>query len=366
MYTAPDLLDLWKTGVDAVRGDIAVANALAAQSVEPPDQIIAVGKAATAMARAAVALWPHAPCLIVTKDGHGGDAPPGARVIEAAHPVPNAASLTGGTALRNAVRGMGPDTHLLMLVSGGASALAECLPEGTTLADMQQQTEALLASGAAIGDMNALRTARSLIKGGKLLAGFAGAQVTTLALSDVEGDALMTIGSGIGAAPTPSPFRFDGRIIASNAIARTAIEAAAPTRVCRNAEVLYDNVDTLAPRLAQEVHTGPPGLYIYGGEPVVTLPENRGRGGRNMALALAMAREVAGMDGVDILVAGTDGTDGPTDAAGARVNGTTWEATGDEALAQADAYPWLDTRGALLRTGPTGTNVMDIVLVHKT
>ena len=364
-HMTPDLLTLWRAGVDAVRGDVAVARALTDAPIAAPDCSIAVGKAAVAMARHACEMWPDCPALIVTKYAHADGAPLRARVIEAAHPVPDAASLAAGAAMRDAVLALGPDAHLLMLVSGGASALCEVLPDGMTLDALQAQTQARLASGATNAELNAHRRSLSLIKGGKLLASFPGARVTTLALSDVEGDALDVIGSGIGAAPPDALFEFDARIIASNAIARNAVRAASTVPIIANDETLYDDVMTLAPRIAQTLRDGPSGLYIYGGEPVVHLPQTPGRGGRNMALALALAREVAGTPGIQILVAGTDGTDGPTDAAGALIDGSTWDDTGADALARADAYPWLEARNALIKTVPTGTNVMDLLIAHK-
>lgn len=365
MPDTPDLMTLWQAGVDAVRGDHAVARALSAGLVPKPDRIVAVGKAAVAMAVPACTAWPDVPCLIVTKYDHGANAPAGATVIEAAHPVPDDASTHAGRALEEAVAACPPGAELLMLVSGGASSLAEVLVDGMTLDELKAQTESLLASGAPIGEMNAHRTACSKIKGGKLLSGFKGARVTTLALSDVEGDALATIGSGIGDAPQAPLFAFDAHIVASNAIARNAVAQASDANVRVNSETLYDNVETLATDIGAMLKTAAPGLYVLGGEPVVHLPPNPGLGGRNMALGLGLAREIAGMAGLRVFVAGTDGTDGPTDAAGALVDGDTWDETGHDALARADAYPWLARKGALVKTGPTGTNVMDLLIAHK-
>jgi hydroxypyruvate reductase len=208
----------------------------------------------------------------------------------------------------------------------------------------------------------------SRIKGGKLLAAFPGARVTTLALSDVAGDALGVIGSGIGDAPADHGFTFDPRIIASNAIARAAVVAEAQARgleTLTDEETLYADIEEIGPRLGTAMRAAGPGLHLWGGEPTVLLPENPGTGGRNQSLGLLIAREIAGLPGLRVLVAGTDGTDGPTDAAGAIVDGQTWEASGAEALARANAGPWLEARGALLRTGPTGTNVMDLVIAVK-
>jgi len=365
MQKTDNILSLWQAGVQAVRGDVAVARAIKDGVVPRPDRIVAVGKAAVAMAKSACETWPEVPCLIVTKYDHASDAPAGATVLEAAHPVPDAASITAGRALQDAVAACAPESHLLMLVSGGASALAEVPSDGMSLKDLMDSTDGLLASGAPIAEMNAHRTARSQIKGGKLLAGFGGARVTTLALSDVEGDALATIGSGIADAPEHPAFAFEPHIVASNTIAREAAAAASALPVTTNAETLYGDVSDLVPRLIAEIHAAPRGVMILGGEPVVVLPPNPGKGGRNMALALQLAREISGTEALRVLVAGTDGTDGPTDAAGALVDGQTWDESGADALARADAYTWLNARGALVKSGPTGTNVADLMVVIK-
>ncbi|WP_300062063.1 DUF4147 domain-containing protein [uncultured Roseobacter sp.] len=364
MHTA-DLEELFWAGVNAVRGDNAVRAALAARVCRQPDQIIAVGKAASAMARAAHEAFPGAPVLIVTKYRHTEGAPAGAEVRQAAHPVLDENSLAAGARLLDVVSGMNPDSHLLILVSGGASALAEAPVDGLDLAGLTARAQEMLASGADIHAMNAARTAVSRVKGGKLLGQFKGASVTTLAISDVEGDSLAVIGSGIGDAPERRDFAFDARIVASNAIARTAVaEAARRTGlpVATNDETLYDDIMALAPRIGAALRAAQPGVHIFGGEPTVVLPPNPGRGGRNQALALMLAREIQGQNGLRLLVAGTDGTDGPTDAAGAVVDGSTWDDTAQDALARADAGRWLDAHGALLKTGPTGTNVMDLVI----
>ncbi len=363
MTTLSPLPDLWRVGVEAVKGEHAVAAHLKRTPCPAPDLILAVGKAATSMAKAALAAFPGTRCLIVTKYDHTADAPAGAQIIEAAHPVPDTQSIAAGAALRASVATCAESSHLLMLVSGGASSLAECLPDNMNLEDLARETQAMLASGADIHAMNARRSEISLLKGGKLLAGFKGARVTTLALSDVEGDALSVIGSGIGDA-LKAGFEFQPHIVASNAIARTAIAEATHEHIAINTENLYQNVSDLAPKIGAQLRDGSQGMYIFGGEPTVILPDQPGLGGRNMALGLALAREIKGLD-IEILVAGTDGTDGPTDAAGAFVNGTTWEDGAESALERADAYPWLDANGALFKSGPTGTNVMDILIARK-
>lgn len=360
-----DLLTIWTAGVEAVRGEPAVRAALGNLSSQP-DRLIAVGKAACDMARAAMLAFPGLSSTIVTKHGHVTDLPGPAEIFEAGHPIPDDGSLRAGRALQATVAQTAPGEHLLMLVSGGASAVAEVLPDGMTLADWQAESERLIASGADIHAINARRREISQIKGGRLLSGFAGARVTTLAISDVQGDSLDVIGSGIGAAPAGASFEFEAHIVASNAIARAAAaRAVSDAPIQANEECLYDDVGALARTLGARLRDGPPGLYIFGGEPTVVLPDAPGQGGRNQALALHLAREIAGRDDLQILVAGTDGTDGPTPDAGALVDGATWAAGADAALTRADAGTFLGARKALITTGPTGTNVMDLLIAHK-
>lgn len=358
---------IWQAGVDAVGGYAATDKALA--EAPCPDRILAVGKAAAAMAHAAMDRFPGTPCLVVTKDGHGAGLPNAVNLIEAAHPVPDARSLRGGRALRLAVEGMGAGTCLLLLVSGGASSLAEDLVEGHTLDDLTALNKRLLAEGLDITAMNAERRKISRVKGGNLLAGFKGARVDVLAISDVPGDDLMVIGSGIGAISEGLEARTTARIIASNAHARAAAEAKAAELglgVLANDEALHDDLPTLTHKIGAQLREMPPGVMILGGEPTVILPENPGQGGRNQALALALAEEIKGETNLTVLVGGTDGTDGPTQAAGGIVDGTTWSDAAKTHLATADSRPYLAQKGALLVTGPTGTNVMDLLVAVRT
>lgn len=363
---AQTALGLWRAGVAAVRGDAAMATAL--PDLPHPDQILAVGKAAGAMAGAALAHFGALPCLVVTKDGHGVGLHDHARLIESAHPVPDGRSLLAGAALRDAVAAMRPGSRLLLLVSGGASALAEDLVAGKTLDDLAALNRRLLASGQEIGAMNRARREISTLKGGGLLARFQGAAVDVLAISDVPGDDLAVIGSGIGLAPESAGFAYHARIIASNTTARDAAESAARKQglaILSNAESLHGDLDRLVAHLAPRLAAMERGAIILGGEPTVTLPPNPGRGGRNQALGLALARGIAGRDDIVLVVAGTDGSDGPTDDAGAIIDGATWAAGAEAALARADSGTFLAARGALLRTGPTGTNVMDLLIALR-
>lgn len=359
-------LAIWRAGVAAVDGDTATRRRL--EGAEAPDRILAVGKAAAAMARAAMERFPGVPTLIVTKDGHGADLPAEAELIEAAHPVPDARSLHAGRALRKAVEAMDAGSSLLLLVSGGASSLAEDLVEGYDLDDLAALNRRLLAAGLDITAMNAERRRLSRIKGGGLLSHFRGARARVLAISDVPGDDIGVIGSGIGAAPPAPGFDYDAEIIASNAIARAAATDRARAFglvVLAEEEALHDDLEALARRWGPRLRTMAPGVIVLGGEPTVQLPEPPGRGGRNQALALALAQEIAGSVGITLLVGGTDGTDGPTEAAGGIVDGTTWGPGAAEALHAADSGTYLFQKDNLLTTGPTGTNVMDLLVALR-
>ncbi|WP_420584616.1 DUF4147 domain-containing protein [Ruegeria sp.] len=357
---------IWQAGVDAVGGYTATSKVL--DGVPVPDQILAVGKPAAAMARAALDHFGARPTLVVTKDDHGRDLPDDVTVIEASHPVPDSRSLEGGRALRQAVEAMQPGSHLLLLVSGGASSLAEDLVPGKTLADLAQLNKTLLSQGLDITAMNAERRKLSRIKGGGLVSCFRGEQVTVLAISDVPGDDLNVIGSGIGALPDATEFRATAQIVASNAHARAAAAELAQAEgvdLLANEECLHDDYLTIAHKLGDRIRAMPRGAMVFGGEPTVVLPESPGRGGRNQALALALAHEIAGCDGITVVVGGTDGTDGPTQAAGAVIDGSTWGDGAKEALRCADSGSYLDRKNALLVTGPTGTNVMDLLVAIR-
>lgn len=366
MSNRADAVEIWQAAVDAVGGEAATRAGLV--GVETPDKILAVGKAAGAMAIAALEQFGDIPAVVVTKDGHGDGLPRHVTLIEAAHPVPDARSVAGGAALREAVSSMPTGSRLLLLVSGGASALAEDPVEGKTLDDLKRLNARLLAAGMDITAMNKERRKYSRIKGGGLLAGFKGHCVTVLAISDVPGDDLAVIGSGIGAAPQNPEFTFKAKIVASNAIARSAaVQTALSKGIATqgNAESLHKDLQDLVGPLGAQLRQMPPGVLVLGGEPTVVLPPNPGQGGRNQALALALAREIQGIPELVVVVGGTDGTDGPTDAAGGIVDGSTWDDDAEIALRSADSGQFLEKKDALLKTGPTGTNVMDVLVAIK-
>ncbi|MGD8841663.1 MAG: DUF4147 domain-containing protein [Gammaproteobacteria bacterium] len=361
------LLEIWQAAIDAVAGRPAVINAIDADEPFDPDLIVAVGKAASGMCAGALERYPQCPALVVTKYDHSDAelrALPQVQVIESAHPIPDQNSLDAGRTLLERLQSMPADSRLLMLVSGGASALAEALPEGMTLDDLRAITDEMIATGKTIGQINARRKQTSLIKDGKLIAAFGGAEVRVYAISDVEGDGIATIGSGIGDCHRAT-IKAESTIVASNSIAREraawrAGELGLEVRL--NEEMLYGDVFELAPKLAVLLRDPEPGVYIIGGEPTVMLPKNPGSGGRNQSLALALAEHIEGREDISILVAGTDGTDGPTDAAGGLVDGATWHADARDALERADAGTFLKQHDALFVTGPTNTNVMDLVI----
>lgn len=376
---------IWQSGVVRVGGYEAVQNAISTTSDFAPTHIVAVGKAASTMARAALDGFDKSlPTLIVTKYDHGEaelSTYENVRLIESAHPVPDENCIKAGEALIEFVSALGRDAKLLMLASGGASSLAENLTSPNTLEDLKALNKSMLASGMDIHAMNAERKKISQIKDGKLLALFKGKALRSFLISDVEGDEIDAIGSGIGAVTKNTHCEnVQQTIIASNEIARAGCAKSALTHgleVIVNQETLYGDVFDIAKQCASKITYGPMGLYIFGGEPVILLPETPGEGGRNQALAVAIAREISDMDNVEVLVAGTDGSDGPTGSAGGYVTSESWNenAGGAAALDAADSGSWLRTikctstdeqYGGLYVTGPTGTNVMDIMLALKT
>jgi hydroxypyruvate reductase len=287
-------------------------------------------------------------------------------LIESGHPIPDRHSLQAGSLLLDKVSTMSQDSRLLMLVSGGASALAEALPEGMSLADLQSITDEMISTGKTIGEINSRRKGTSLIKDGKLLQHFPGAEIRVYAISDVEGDSISTIGSGIGDCHRVRG-KANSTVIASNQIARDkAAEAAVSLgyEIRHNDESLFGDVYELARAIGPELRDAAPGVYIWGGEPTIILPDNPGRGGRNQSLALALSEYLSGSNNISLLVAGTDGTDGPTSAAGGLVDGDTFAdpVAARQALQQANAGTYLEQQASLFVTGPTNTNVMDLAI----
>jgi len=367
---------LHAAGIDAVGGQQATRRALS--DFEPGSRIrlVAVGKAASAMALGAREALGDSilSALLITKYDHLEPAlldDPRFECLESAHPVPDAASLAAGKALVDFVEAVGDDEHLVALVSGGTSALVEQLDGDLTLAKLQERTDALLAGGAPIGEINRVRRGLSRLKGGRLAARLGGCRATQFLISDVPGDRPEDIGSG----PLVSE-RVETRIIASSSIAQAAVVAEAERRglsVVQASASLDGEVGATLERVSAVLlaENAAGGIYVWGGEPTVILPAKPGRGGRNQHLALALATRIAGCDELALLVAATDGTDGPTGDAGGLVDGTTLSRArslgldAEVSLTNADAGNWLEQSGALFTTGPTGTNVMDLLIAIR-
>ncbi len=341
---------------------------------------------------------------------------------ECGHPVPDAAGLDGARRIAGIARQAGAGDLVLCLISGGASALLPLPSEPITLDEKQETTRLLLNSGAAIQEVNAVRKHLSAIKGGLLARLASPAVVLSLVLSDVIGDDLDVIGSGptvpdrstfsaarailerygltarlpaavrrriergaAGEIPeTPKPGapefrRVNNLVVGGNELAVKA--AAAAARACGFRTLVLSTriqgetreVARVHAAIAQEIVASgvpvrPPACVISGGETTVTV-RGDGLGGRNQEFVLAAAIELAGLDRVVVLSGGTDGTDGPTDAAGALCDGRTLDRAGrlgldaSSFLERNDSYHFFEPLGDLLKTGPTRTNVMDVRLL---
>jgi glycerate 2-kinase len=380
--------------------------------------VLGCGKASAAMAAAAEeALGDRiSGGFVVVKDGCAVPVP-SVESTEAGHPVPDARGLAASARLLELARGAGEDDLVLFLVSGGGSALTPAPAPPITLAEKQEVTRLLLAAGATIGELNAVRKHLSRFKGGQLARAAAPASVLTLALSDVIGDPLDVIASGptapdpttfadardvlarrglVGRVPasvtarleaglrgeieeTPKPGdRLFGRVtnvvIGNNALVADAAVAAA-SRLGYRPHLATRELQGEAREVARELVARarglePPACLIAAGETTVTV-KGKGRGGRCQEFALAAALELAPADRMTVLGAGTDGSDGPTDAAGAIVDadsvarGTRAGGDARRAMEDNDAYRFLTASGDLIVSGPTRTNLLDLYLVLR-
>lgn len=406
-------------------GSVVVTSKDGKESVFRAKRVVVVGagKASARMARAVEeqlgALVSEG--LVVVKSGHSV---PTRRVeiVEADHPVPDARGMAGARRIVELLRRGEEDTLFLCLISGGGSALLPLPASGIELAEKQRVTDLLLAAGADIGEINTVRKHISAAKGGALAREAHPAKIVTFILSDVVGDRLDVIASG-PTVPDPSTYadalavlerRVDSALVpeairrrlehgtrgeveetpkpgdpvfaactnilvGTNAAAleacKSAAEAAGWNTLLLSSLIEGETRDVgrLHGAVAREIrrsgHPVPaPACIISGGETTVTI-RGTGLGGRNQELALAAALDIAGEEGMAVLSAGTDGTDGPTDATGAIAYGDTVAraaATGSSArtsLDANDAYHFFDPLEDLIRTGPTHTNVMDVRLI---
>jgi glycerate 2-kinase len=387
--------------------------------------VIGAGKAGASMAHAVEALWPQdAPLsgLVVTRYHHTPPRPPGLRerieVVEAAHPVPDAAGLAAAQRILQMVQGLSANDLVLCLISGGGSALLTLPCEALSLEDKQRINQQLLNSGANISEMNTVRKHLSRIKGGRLAAACAPARVVTLTISDVPGDDVSVIASGPtvpdastcadalvilrryaidvplavraqlenGALETPKPgdTLFHGHQTHLIATPQQSLQAAADAARAQGlaAYILSDEIEgesrevgKVHAALARSTAAGhsafqSPCVILSGGETTVTVRpresgQPKGRGGRAGEFCMGLAKALAGQERVWALAADTDGIDGVEDNAGAVVTPDTLARAATQShkiadhLARNDAYSYFESLGDLVVTGPTHTNVND-------
>lgn len=386
---------------------------------EPPRGklvVIGAGKGSAQMAAAFEALW-DGPLegVVVTRYGFGA-ACRRIRILEAAHPVPDAAGAAASEALLAMVEGLGEDDLVVALISGGGSALLAAPIEGLTLEDEIALNRALLTSGAPIGAMNAIRKMLSRVKGGRLARAAAPAKVVSFIVSDVPGDDPAEVASGptvpgksgrdealaalrdhaielperlitalkrAEAPPMPDDPAFARNEVHVIASAAKSLDAAAqvlgaagftPAILSDSIEGEARDVGRVMAAMAREVRARarpftPPVALLSGGETTVTLRGKSGRGGRNSEFLLAFALAIEGLEGIAAMAADTDGIDGSEDNAGAFADGQSaarMRAAGIDpagALARNDAWGAFAAAGDLLLTGPTGTNVNDLRVI---
>ena len=407
---------------NAVRAHLSLSNSiLKAGSHRFPlrafDRIflISIGKAAVEMAAAIEAICGKLLTggLAITKHGHAQRRLRRIPVVEAGHPIPDASGIRAAHQVRGLLRELNARDLLLVAVSGGASALLSAPADPITLAAKQKTTNLLLRAGADIFQLNAVRKHLSFLKGGRLAALAYPATIVSLLLSDVIGDPLDVIGSG-PTAPDPTTFANAIQVLEKFKITgrtpKTVLELLRKGARGEIAETpkpgdpLFQNVYNIVagsnalalaaaareahslgyrPRILSNIVSGEardvarthidilrkvgrrPACLLAGGETTVTV-KGKGHGGRNQELALAAAIAMEGLPDVLALCAGTDGTDGPTDAAGALATGksiTRARRLGldpSKFLDDNNSYPFFSALGDLVKTGPTGTNVMDI------
>jgi len=382
---APDprrelLLGLWQAALQRVDGRRCVREALTGLAPAPARVwLAAVGKAAESMALGAHEALGAAieRTLLITRD-----APTAAQFVAGgavetllgAHPVPDERSLAAGERLLAWVDALPPEAQPMFLISGGASSLVEVLEAGATLHDLEELTRLAFAQGIAIGELNARRAALSRIKGGRLAARLRGRPARALFVSDVPQDDPRVIGSGLMGPAGSGADRVERQVVASVDHAVVAVAAAAAQlglSVHAPPRRFEGDAARLAARFAHELRLGSAQLCVWGGESTVQLPVSRNEARRNQHLALAAARLIAGHADLMLLAAGTDGIDGVTEDAGALIDAETCarltlaELDADRCLQRADSARALAASGDLVHTGPTGTNVGDLVIALK-
>ena len=414
------LRELFDVGLRAVSAELCLAARLP-EPVPGKTLVLGIGKAGAAMARVAgERMAGRVEGIVLTRYGHGlpaAEMPPGFILYEAGHPLPDDHGLVATREILTAAEALGEDDQLLMLVSGGASALLTMPAPGMTLADKQAITQALLLCGASISEINCVRTHLSAIKGGRLALAAAPAQVVTLAFSDIPGDDPALVGSGptvadrtkladarrildhyaipvalhVAAAlrdpayetPFASAPGFATTFTRVVARSQNALEAAGELARAAGYQPVYLGHDlqgdatelgTVHAALALH-HAGKGGRYalLSGGETTVVVRNSDGRGGRNAEYLLSLALALDGAPTIHALAADTDGIDGTEDNAGAIITPSTLERAGRLGLSASRAlkanlsYEYFRALDDLIVTGPTRTNVNDfrVILVER-
>lgn len=364
---ATDLEAVWRAAVAACDPRRVVRECGVAIEAERI-VLVAIGKAAGAMAAGAADVWGAriGDGLVVTVDGV--EVPEtvterGWHVRHAGHPVPDARSEAAGREVMEMAKAVGAGDVLLVLISGGASALCAVPRDGIDLAAKVVVVAKVMASGAPIAELNRVRKELSAIKGGKLTAMCPG-KVVTLVVSDVPGDDVSIVGSGptVPGKPGDDVHLLAGLQTFRDHAARAIGDGLTPSPVL---EGRVEEVAIEVVRVARMLRVGE--AWVAGGEWTVAVT-GTGRGGRATHLALMVAKEISGTGGVRVLVAGSDGVDGTGPWAGAVVDGETWGRVGEEgerALRECDSGSVLEAVGATITSGPTGVNHADLVIVAR-
>ncbi|MAZ79508.1 MAG: hydroxypyruvate reductase [Gammaproteobacteria bacterium] len=400
-----NIKEIFLAGVDRVLGYNAVIKYLEENPISGNLNLVSIGKAGSSMALAALD-HPDVKInsgLVITKRDHleeGLKKYSNVKCLESDHPTPSLTSLECGNELINFINSKTEKDEFLFLISGGGSSLVELMVDGFSLDELMILTDALLSRGYNINDINAIRKHFSQIKGGKLASFIKNRKTTVLAISDVPFDDPKIIASGplsyddlkinldsyeddivdklksVKPISCPDANKFsniDTHVIAKLDDAKLACKV-------HGKKLNYDtyfhenfiegDVNDLADYFSEFLDNCEKGLHIWGGESSVQLPENPGRGGRNQQLALLMADKIKNKD-IIFLSAGTDGTDGPTNDAGGLVDGdtiiigTSNNLDHKTYIKNADSGNYLEKSDSLVTTGPTGTNVMDLILAIK-
>ena len=394
------LIQLYQTAIDAVDGRFVVQRWSREHPAYQPTHIIAIGKAASAMLQGALDSYAHIQSALLITDARAlprvfkKDKRLGIHV--SSHPIPDESSLEAGDALLRFVSNTDEDARILFLISGGSSSLVEVLHPQFELTDLRSLNQYLLASGKPIHAMNAWRKRLSQIKGGGLQSFLGERQCVQLLISDVRGDDASVIGSGLlvqnrhavdedavlselcGVEPadtiaTAGLAEVETHVIATldMALRSAAQEVSAHELVCvHHPHFIEGEARSQAENISTLLQQGEPGVYLFGGETTVTLPETPGMGGRNQTLALALSATLEGSD-ICVLCAGTDGVDGNTPCAGAVITGNTATQARQmgfdiqQELDRANAGTVLMATGDLFKPGASNTNVMDVIIAYK-